>query len=247
MSYGTPHGCRTVSVVQKSTAELLASGNIDALLALHAATFGDTRMEEGGEGAAGGEGEAKPVKTFTQEDMNATAARVETAAKAKAQQELADALGVSVDEAKQIIADRKAADESRKSEAEKAAEAAKADRAEAERIKGEAATERHHARLERALSKAGLDVDNAALLRAGLAAIDVPTDADADAVKAAVDKLKTDAPALFGATTGSTGGGTHSDTGGQGKGKKDVPAGDFGKSGAAEAQRRWGTGDGKTA
>jgi hypothetical protein len=231
-----------VSLVQKSTADLLASGNVDALLALHRATFGGLRMEgEGGEGAgAGGEGgEGKPApKTFSQEDMNATVARAESAAKTKAQADLAAALGVSVEEAKQIIADRKATDDAKKSEAERAAEAAKTAQTEAENLRREAATERHHARLERALSKAGLDVDNAPMLRAGLAALDVPTDADADAVKAAVDKLKTDAPALFGATTGA-GGGTHSDTGGQGGSKKAVQAGDFGKDGAAEAARRF--------
>lgn len=176
--------------------------------------------------------------------MNATVARETAAAKAKAESDLATTLGCTVEEAKQIIADRKSADEAQKTQAQRDADAAAAAKADAERTKAEAATDRHHARLERALGRGGLDIENATMLRAGLAALDVPLDATDDAVKAAVDALKKDAAQLF-ATT-SNGGGGHSDSGGQRRDPQ-APAGEFGSKGKAEADRRWGKQEQKTA
>jgi hypothetical protein len=65
----------------------------------------------------------------------------------------------------------------------------------------------------------------------------VQVGADETAVKAAVEKAKTDAPQLFAA--GPAGGGTHSDPATRGP-TPPPPAGDFGSRGKAEAQRRWG-------
>lgn len=217
--------------------------DIDGLLAFHRSTFGDARMDANSDAAAAqAAADAKTAteaadKRFTQADMNATVARETAAAKAKAESDLAAALGCSVDEAKQIIADRKASDDAKKTEAERAAEAAKTAQSDAERIKTEAATDRHHARLERALGRGGLDIENAVMLRAGLAALDVPLDAGDDAVKAAVDALKKDAAQLFTAG-GNGGGGGHSDSGGQRRDTQ-APAGEFGGKGKAEADRRF--------
>lgn len=185
----------------------------------------------GGQGGAGGDD-----RRFTQADMNATVARETAAAKSKAEADLAAALGCSVDEAKQIITDRKAADEAKKTEAERAAEAAKNAQTEAERLKGDAARELHEARVEAALAKAGLDLDNTVLVRAAAAAVDVAVGADKDAIKAAVDKAKADAPQLFGSTTTTT---TTTDPGGQRR-QEQQSGGEFGSRGAQEAARRWG-------
>lgn len=199
--------------------------------------------DAGATGGQGGTGE----RTFTQTDLNATVAREAEKAKTAALQQVATDLGVSLDEAKQIIADRRSADDAKKSEAERAADAWKAAQAAAEQIKSATERERHEARLERALGRAGLDTGNDILRRAGLAALDVPLDADDAAVTAAIEQAKKDAPQLFAATTTTTtgGGGQHTDTGGQTR-SNTTPPGDFGAKGAAEAARRWGK-DAKTA
>lgn len=248
--------------MQTSVARLLAAGDVDALIDFHRAHFGDARMDgegaagEGGQGggagaggaggsAGGGQGGDQP--RFTQADMNATVARETEAAKRKAEQDIATALGVTLDEAKQIIADRRAADDAKRTEAERAAEAWKTAQTGAEAIKTEAERERHEAKVERALARAGLDVDNQTILTAAMAAVgtQVQVGADADAIKAAVDKAKTDAPALFTGTTTTTTT-TTTDPGGQRR-TTEAPGGEFGGRGAAEAARRWGGTEQKTA
>lgn len=222
--------------------------DVDALLAFHRSVHGDARMEETPEektareareaAAAAGGGQGGNDRTFTQADMNATAARVEAATKAKAEQDIATALGVTVDEAKTIIAERRASDDAKKTQAERDAAAAETAKNDAERIKTEAARDRHDARVERILGQAGLDTGNETLRLAGLAAVKLDVGADEAAVKAAVEQVKKDAPQLFGAA--SNGGGTHSDAGGQRR-DSNAPAGEFGSKGAEEAARRWGT------
>lgn len=235
------------SHVTPTGAELLVRADIDALLARHRAAFGGLRMDGeggGGEGGGGGQGGAggggnDPAR-FTQEDMNATVAREVEKAKNAALQQVATDLGVSLEEAKQVIADRKAADDAKRTEAERAAEAWKTAQQGAEAIKAEADRERHEAKVERALQSAGLDVTNETILAAGLAAIgkQVQVGADADAIKAAVDKAKKDAPQLFGTPSGG-GGGRHTDPGTQ---RRDTtaPNGEFGAGGAEMAKRRFG-------
>lgn len=231
--------------------------DLAGFLAWHRGVYGDARMEgdggagggagDGGQGGAGGQGGGQgSERTFTQADMNATVARETASAKAKAEQEIATALGVSVDEAKTIIAERRASDDAKKTEAERDAAAAATAKTDAERIKNEAAQDRHDARVERILGQAGLDTGNDTLRLAGLAAIKVPVGADEATVKAAVEQAKKDAPALFAATAGGAGGGTHSDAGGQRRDQQG-PVGEFGSKGAEEAKRRWGSQETKTA
>jgi hypothetical protein len=223
--------------VHKSVAQLLASGRVDALLAMRRAQFGDARMEDAPTPPPAPAPADQP--RFTQADMNATVARETQAAQTKATTDLLAKLGYSsVEEAEQAAKAAKDAADALKSQQQRDADAA----AEAKRIadaeKADAAREKHEARVERALSKAGLDLDNATLLRAGLAAIDLQPGADADAITAAVDKLKKDAPQLFGTAT-PTPGAPGSDPGTP-RPTPAAPTGEFGSKGAAEAERRWG-------
>lgn len=127
--------------------------------------------------------------------------RVE-ATKRQTMEAVAKDLGVSVEEAKKIIADATAKSESEKSEAQKAREAADKEKGDAETEKAAAAKERLDTKVERHLIRAlpaGLkdeevDAKVARLTRL----IDVEPGADDDAIKKAVDALKKDVPELFG-------------------------------------------------
>lgn len=102
-------------------------------------------------------------KTFTQEQLNEYLAKEKrqgkAAGKAEAEQALAATLGVSIEDAKAIIAKNKEAEDSKKSEADKDREAAAKQRTEAERAVAEANTEKHAARIERALAASGFVAD----------------------------------------------------------------------------------------
>lgn len=179
-----------------------------------------------------------PAGFVSQETVNATVLREAEKAKSEALQQVATDLGVSLEEAKQIIADRRAADDAKRTDAERAAAAWQTAQQGAEEIKRAADQERHDAKVERELQRAGFDITNATLLPAGLAAIatQVQVGADEAAIKAAVEKAKADAPQLFGGTPTPT---KHTDPGHQ---RKDpaAPAGEFGAEGAQEAERRFG-------
>lgn len=82
-----------------------------------------------------------PEPTFTQADLDRHAGRRAAEAKRAAAKEFADELGVSLDQAKQIIADRQAAAEAEKTEIQKAQDARQA----AERERDEAKTARAQA------------------------------------------------------------------------------------------------------
>jgi hypothetical protein len=148
-------------------------------------------------------------KTFTQEELNKIAAREKAqgkaAGKAEAEQALAEMLGVSVEEAKTIIADRKAAEDAKKSEADKDREKAAKVLADAEKAKADAALETHSARVERALAREGLVTDDtdegkkkfARVLRL----VTVEVGASLEDVLADVQSVKADFPELFATKT----------------------------------------------
>lgn len=146
--------------------------------------------DDGGGGGDGGD----PPKTFTQAELDKLAGRRAAEAKKAAAKEIADQLGVTVDQAKKIIADAQAADDAKKTDTDRALEAAKAAQAEAEQARADAARERFAAKVERRLTAAG--VPEAALARAARL-ITVDPDADDDALAADIDALKADLPALF--------------------------------------------------
>lgn len=156
--------------------------------------------EPGGtEGGTGGEGEPKPTaKSFDQAEVNRIAAREKAAGRRAAEEALATSLGVSVEDAKKIIADHKAAEDAKLSEADRAKQKAEADAAEAAKLKNNSAGEFRLARIERALAaeefpKIADDAATAKVVRM----VDVALDASYDDVREAVKQLKTEFPALF--------------------------------------------------
>jgi hypothetical protein len=123
-------------------------------------------------------------------------AREKEQGKTAAANQLATELGVSVDEAKAIIARHREAEDQRKTDADREREAAAREKREAEEAKAEAARERHLAKLERAFLKAAPHLDDeqlAAVVRMS----SVETGADDAAIKADVEKLQEKFPQLF--------------------------------------------------
>jgi hypothetical protein len=136
-------------------------------------------------------------KSFSQADVDKAASARAAEAKRKASSDLADQLGVSVDEAKKIIAASKASEDAQKTEAQKAKEAADAARLEADADKAEAAAERMAARIERALLKSHVRDD---CLDDSLALLKVDADASPEEITAAVTAFAERRPEFFGAT-----------------------------------------------
>ncbi|WP_169165111.1 hypothetical protein [Cellulomonas taurus] len=135
-----------------------------------------------------------PPATFTQQQLNDIAASEKAQGRNAALREVSEKLGMTVEDAAQVLAAAKAADDANKSDAQRDREAAAKEKAEAEAEKAAAAADRHAARVERLLGTAG-----AANVAVAARAIDVAVGADDATVTAAIEKLKTDAPGLFGA------------------------------------------------
>lgn len=133
-------------------------------------------------------------RTFTQDEVTAMMTREKADGRSAATREIADKLGMSIDDATSLLAAAKAADDANKTQAQRDAAAAADAKAEAEKAKADALADRHAARVERLLGSAG-----AANVTVAARAIDVAVGADDATVTAAIDKLKTDAPGLFSA------------------------------------------------
>lgn len=148
-----------------------------------------------------------PPGAFSQEDLNRIAAREKDEGKRAAQREIAEMLGCTPEEAKQILDKRRederaAMDEAGriKAEAEDARKKADTDKNAAEQAKAEAAQAKRETLIERALIRAGLadDEDGTALAYAlRMVEPDVPADADLAKALEVVNKAKEKFPALF--------------------------------------------------
>jgi hypothetical protein len=139
---------------------------------------------------------AAAERTLTQTQVNQIVADARSKTKTKAEQDLAAALGVSLEQAKQIIKEHQDRDAATKTEAEREREAATKAKTEAEAEKAAAARERWELRVDSALLRAGAPNEDAKLTRLrGM--VTVGTDADPEAIKTDVDSLKTEFPALF--------------------------------------------------
>lgn len=221
----------------RSAAELIASGDIDALLAFHRSQFGAARMDgsgdsgdgsggsggsgDGGQGGSGsgdggtgGAGSSGGV-TFTadqQAEVNRITGQRTAEATRAAIRQVAQDLGMTVDEAKQFIAEKKAADEAAKSEEQKRLDAIAAKERDAEAKDAAAAAKVRDADIRIALAEAGATGqelrDAAVLIGAGLAA-----DADEAAITTAVDDLKKRRGELFKGPAVPGSAGTNTDTG----------------------------------
>lgn len=143
------------------------------------------------------------ARTFSQEEVTRMLTREkgqgEAAALRKLEDEFRNEFGVDLDNAKQMLKASKERQEAEKSEAQRAKEAAEAEKAAAAKERQEAARDRHSIKVERALVKAGADsetVDRLGRL------VDADLGADDEAIQAAVETVKTDFPAMFGASGG---------------------------------------------
>lgn len=131
-----------------------------------------------------------------QSEVNRIAATEKEQGKAAALREVQEALGVDLDTAKAILKEHNERTESQKTEAQKAKDAADKERAEAEKDRAAAAREIYDARLTRAFVAAGL-TDEAKISKYGKL-VDVEVGKPYEDIKAAVEKLKEEEPALFG-------------------------------------------------
>lgn len=193
--------------------------------------------DSGAGGGKGGEGEGG--QTFTQADLDRIATREKAQGRRAAEDDIAKDLGVSLDEAKRILAEARERDEKQKTEAQRAKEAADAEKAAAEAAKAEAARERHEARVERALVAAGVSDDKRLGRLARL--IEVEVGAELDDVKAAVADLHKEMPELFGAANGAGAGkgkGVSSETGGNAGSNNGRRSGEE-SEGKRRAKARW--------
>lgn len=143
-------------------------------------------------------------KTFTQADLDRIVTREKAAASRSAASQLAESLGMSVDDAKKLLAEHAAAQDAAKTQAQRDAEALTAARAEADRAKGEVTAARHAVAVERELVRAGLVLpDDAAerddALTQAAALVSADQGADGAAIAAAVKATKKRWPGLFAA------------------------------------------------
>lgn len=138
-------------------------------------------------------------KTFTQEEVNRMMAREKSQGRDAAMRELSETLGVTVDEAKEIVQTHQQREEEQMSEAEKAKAAAERERQEAEAEKAKAARERHDLKVERHIGT--IDPNDAEANTSKVTKVarmlDLEVGASDEEVKAAVDDLRTEFPALF--------------------------------------------------
>ena len=179
-----------------------------------------------------------PAKTFTQEEMT----RVATAESAKGKRagaaEVAAELGMTVAEAKALIATANAAQEAAKTEAQKATDAAAASKTASDALGVTAAATILASKVTTALLVAGIapQVDGKTNPQLAMAArlVDVAADADDAAITAAIAAVKVAAPTFFAPVV------PKADTV-PGTGPNQTrPAGTtFGASGAAEALKRF--------
>lgn len=135
-------------------------------------------------------------KTLTQSEVNVIAAREKAEGKRAAEASIADSLGVSIEEAKEILTKHRESEEAKKTEADKAKDAADKEKSSATAEKSAAAKEIHETRLERAFLKEGLDSTDEKASRV-LRMVTVQPGASYEEVLKDVQAVKADFPALF--------------------------------------------------
>lgn len=145
-----------------------------------------------GEGAGSGEG---TDKVFTQEELNRIAAREKAQGRAAAEKQLAEDLGVDVEEAKAIITAHREREEANKTEHQKAMDDAAEKQRKADEAEATARQTTHEATVERMLVRAGANPD---LLDRAARSLVLEVGADEATVNAEIDKLKDEVPSFFG-------------------------------------------------
>ena len=159
---------------------------------------GEGGSEDGGEGnptggsAADGEDSGK---VFSQEDLNRIAAREKAQGRAAAEKQLAEDLGVPLEEAKAIITAHREREDAQKTEHQKAMEDVVERQRKADEAAATASRTTHQATVERLLVRAGANPD---LLDRAARSMVLEVGADEATVTAEIDKLKDEVPSFFG-------------------------------------------------
>lgn len=216
------------------------------------AEFGDLRMEgEGGAGAGTGGGagsnEGGGSKTYDEAHVQRVAAQQKAEGERAALARAAEALGMSVEDAKKKLEAAEKAEREAMGEADrKVAEAA--DREKAAQAKEAAATRAQiDAKITQQLLVHGVDLgpqdakDDERAERLAIAArmVSVADNADDAAIKAAVERVKAMVPQLFVETKPAGNGAGPPDSGRGPNGGRQQDAGPFGKEGVDEFDRRF--------
>lgn len=182
-----------------SVAALLASGQVDDVLAWHTRIHGHATMT-----APAGEQTAPPTgdpaapapRVFDQDAVNRMLAREKDQGEKAAMSAVAEKLGMSIDDAKAFIEQKKQADQAAMSEADRRlAEATERENKAAQR-EAAAAVREHEAAVSAALLQARLDPDRLARARK---LVEADPGADEKTIADAVTQLKKDEPAWFAA------------------------------------------------
>ncbi len=179
---------------------------------------GDAQIDEPDDSGGGNQPKPGDVKvTRTQAEIDASAAAIrreaERRAKKDAEKALSEALGVPIEEAKQIIAERKTAQEAAATEAEKREAAATKREADALARESAAVAKERAADAKVALLEAGVNPERLKRATAMLLG-DLDADADEESITTAAAALKTEMPELFGATQRGNGAPTGDPSGG---------------------------------
>lgn len=138
--------------------------------------------------------EPKDDPRFTQADVTRIAAREKAEGERAALAKLATDLGVTIDEAKEIVKAHNDRAEADKTEAQRAKEAADREKAAAETERAAAAAERHAAKLERALMRANAPAERLEKLTR---LVDAKVGDDDEAIETAVKATAEEFPELF--------------------------------------------------
>lgn len=137
---------------------------------------------------------APPAGYLSQDEVNRIAAREKDEGKRAAERAMAESLGVTVEEAKQIIADARARDDAEKTEAQKAQARAEAAEKKATALVEEATRKGHEAAVRLALLEGGVlreRLDSAARL------VDAEPGASEQDFAKAITAARTAAPEFF--------------------------------------------------
>lgn len=176
--------------------------DVHQLITGNRALYGDARMEDPPNPPTPDPPKQDPPqpdpseKQLPQSRVNEIVTAETTKAKQKALEDLAKDLGVSIEDAKRIVKERKDADEKNRTDLER--EQAARTAAEKDRDEKVTASQRelHEERSDRALIAAGAPDEDSKLQRLrGMLTVEVG--ASREDVKKDVDKLKTDFPQLF--------------------------------------------------
>jgi DNA-binding transcriptional MerR regulator len=135
-------------------------------------------------------------KVLGQEAVNRIAATEHKRGAEEARRKIAEELGISLDDAKELIKKSRDHEDAQKSEAQRDKEAAARERTEAATQKAEAARELHFAKVERRLIAAGTPADDDTI-DAARRLLDVEVGADQASIDADIERVKKRFPLFF--------------------------------------------------